>query len=348
LKEKFDKREDARSAISEKDEKHKKELDESLGKEKSQWLAFLPQMVKAITFAEKAQDSSEMVSAQAAGRALLTSLQLKGYVTEAYVNTLFLQREKALATALKKLEAKYAKKEDPAIKDAVDLILKQANKIPGGAKDPLLKGRTRKAKTGDGKPLAKETTETDPMLNSINTLTRRLKNIIEKATKDLIDDAKKPVDIEKNNEIYKSLVTTEKIFTKIRKWFDTRETLIDELDDPEKFMEKEEVFWLNHIPTFLHAITYTDLNEDPDDVNVKAMAEEQKQGKEFLEYALLDIGYVTQEKLDKKREVFEKNLAGKIEKEQAADPAGIRLGKIRDKLPGGAQIKKLKDAKFKP
>jgi hypothetical protein len=285
LKEKFDKRENARSAISEKDEKHKKELDETLGKEKSQWLAFLPQMVKAITFAEKTPDSSEMVSAQGAGRALLSSLQLKGYVTEASVSTLFFQHEKVLATALKNLDAKYAKKEDPAIKDAIDVILKQANKITEGPRDTALRSKAPKGKT--------QPNETDPILNRINALTRRLKNIIGKATKGIKAGATTPVDIDKNKKIYKNLVTTGKIFTKIRKLFDRREVFIDELEDPEKFIKKEGEFWLGLIPTLLQAITY---KNDTD----KAMTEEQKRGEAFLE-ELLDIGYVAQEKVDKEK-----------------------------------------------
>lgn len=335
LNDKFLKREDEFTRIP---EKSKNSIIPMLNKEKSQWKAFLPHMVKAIMLTDKTPDSSEMKASQDAGKELLRALVGKDYLHESSVTALFDQREKALVTELKKLENQKDQTSD--IKSEIDRIIREASKIPGGPKDPMLSSMSAKLKSKDEtKPEQEE--EKDPMTR-IKALTQKIKNLIGKTKKNIKTDATDTA-IAQNKKFYRQMING------IKQLFEEREKLISELENSsedfasEDFIARpeEQKLWQDVITLLLQAISYTpDLKDSP------ALTSAQKKGADLLS-KLQDEGYIEDKKMENIQEKFEADLINEIEKTKEDSDTGKRLKKMCAKLPDSAKSQKLKDAKFK-
>lgn len=152
----------------------------------------------------------------------------------------------------------------------------------------------------------KKQSKSDAILNQIKNYTEIIKNFITQNTKDLKTKSTSPADIKKNNEIYKNLAT-KGFFIQVLELFEKRESKLMKLDNPKDLKEKEMELWNEFLPTLIQAVTYSEKDEDPANLEIQEMYKQQAQGKTLMDQLLLN-GYVGSDILKQNQTKFESTL----------------------------------------
>ncbi|MFH1254113.1 MAG: hypothetical protein V1646_01635 [bacterium] len=194
-------------------------------------------------------------------------------------------------------------------------------------------------KYGKGEPKAnekadKKKSKADAILNQIKNYTEIIENFITQNTKDLKQKSTVKAEIDKNNAIYKKLVT-KGFFTQVLELLEKRESKLMKLDNPKEIKEKEKELWDKFLPTLIQAVTYSEKEEDPMNAEIQEMHKQQAQGKTLMEKLCLN-GYVSNDVLKQKQTDFEKLLKKEIKPgggtpdlEPASEAGKIMINRVK-------------------
>lgn len=198
----------------------------------------------------------------------------------------------------------------------------------------------------------KKQSKSDAILNQIKNYTEIIKNFITQNTKDLKPKSTNKTDIKKNNEIYKNLAT-KGFFTQVLELLEKRESKLMKLDNPKDLKEKEMELWNEFLPTLIQAVTYSEKDEDPANLEIQEMYKQQAQGKTLMDQLLLH-GYVGGDILKQNQTKFENLLKKEIKPgggtpdlDPASDAGKIMINRVSKllKLFGDIQDTDVRDYK---